>query len=80
MNACVKHLLACFHGGMLWLDTPVEIIVELMSDITWIPKDGPDPLQYFRGKDNDKRLVARLKKRYGLQHDGSAYRIDSIND
>ena len=38
------------------------------------------PLVVFRGKDNDKRLVARLKKRYELQNDGRAYRIDSIND
>ena len=44
-----------------------------------LPKDGLDPSQYFKGCDNNKRLVAWLKERYGLQHDGRAYRKDNIN-
>ena len=65
---------------MLWLDSSVTIMVDLIADITGLPKDGPDPLQYFRGKDNDKRLAARLEKKYGLRHNGWDFRIDSIND
>ena len=56
-NACVKQLLACFHGGTLWLDTLVAIEVDLISDIRRFPNDGPDPSQYFKGRDNDKRLA-----------------------
>ena len=53
-NACVKQLLACFHGGTLWLDTPIEVTVDLIAEITGLPKDGIDPSQYFKGQDNDK--------------------------
>ena len=63
-------LQACFHGKTLWLDTLVTMIVSLISNIMGLPKDGLDPSHYFRGKDNDKRLAARLKKRYGLQRTG----------
>ena len=62
------------------MDTPVAIIVALISKIMGLPKDGPDPSQYFRGRDNDKRLSTRLKKRYGLNRDGWAYHINNIND
>ena len=47
VNACVKQLLACFHGGYLWLDELVVVTVELISEITGLPKDGPDPSQYI---------------------------------
>ena len=79
-NACVKQILACFHGGMLWFDIPIVITVDLISDIMMLPKDGPDPSQYFKGRDTDKRLAARLKHRYDLQCDDIAYRIENIND
>ena len=70
--------LECFHGGMLWLDTPITLMMDLISEITGLPKDGEDPLQYSKGRDNDKRLAAGLKEWYDLKHDGRAYRIDSI--
>ena len=79
-NACTKQLLAYFHGRILWLDKMIAVMVALISEITWLPKDGTDPSQYFRGRDNDKRLVEKLNKRYGLQRDRRAYHVDIIND
>ena len=58
-NACVKELLACFHGGYLWLDTPVLVTVELISQLTRFPMKGDDPSQYFCGKDNDTILATQ---------------------
>ena len=43
------------------MDTPIVLTVDLISEITRLPKDGPDSLQYFKGRDNDKRLVALFK-------------------
>ena len=43
VNACVKQIFACFHGGCLWLDELVAVTVELISAITGLPKYGPDP-------------------------------------
>ena len=79
-NTCVNQLFSFFHGGTLWLDTPVPITMELILNIRGFPKDGPNPSQYFKGRDNDKRLAACLKLKYDLQHNGRAYRIDNIND
>ena len=52
------------------MDKLLRITLELISNIMWLPKDGPDPSQYFRGKDNDKTLAARLTKKYELQSNG----------
>ena len=62
------------------MDTPITLTVDFISEIMGLLKDGPNPSQYFKGRDNDKRLKARLKERYDLQRDGRAYHIDSIND
>ena len=64
VNACFKQLLAFFHGGTLWLDTLVTIMVDLIANIMRLPKDGLYPSQYFRGKDNDKSIAMRLNKNY----------------
>jgi hypothetical protein len=34
INACVKVLLSCVHGGTLWLDPPVSIDTSLITCIT----------------------------------------------
>ena len=62
-NACVKQLFSCFHRGYLWLDTKFLVMVNIISQITDLPKAGVDPSQYFIGKYNEKRLAARLKKK-----------------
>ena len=62
------------------MDTPIVITVDLISEITGLLKDGPDPLQYFKGKDNDKWIYGQLKLKYELQCNGRAYHIISIND
>ena len=52
----------------------------IISDIIGFPKDGPDPSQYFKGRENDRKLVDRMKKKYGLKCDGRVYHDDRIND
>ena len=42
-HVCVKQLLVCFHGGTLWLTTPIPVIVDLIASITGLPKAGEDP-------------------------------------
>ena len=76
-NACIKYLLACFHGGTLWLNDPIPVMVDIIFDIMGFPKVDEDLAQYFRGWDNDKRISQQLKERFGLQRDGRAYHIDS---
>ena len=62
------------------MDIPIAVIVDLISEITGLPKVGIDPTQYLRGRDNDKKLAQQLKERYVLEWDGRTYRIDDINE
>ena len=78
-HACVKKLLACFHGGTPWLTTLIPITIDLISSITGFPKAWEGPAQNIHGRDTDKRLVKQLKELFRLQQDGHAHWIDSIN-
>ena len=75
--ACIKYLLACFHGGTIWLNDPIPVMVDIIFDIMGFPKVDEDLAQYFRGWDNDKRISRQLKERLGLRCDGHAYCIDN---
>ena len=61
VNAFVKNMLVYFHRGYIWLDIKVPFMIKLISQIIRFPMVGVNPLQYFRGKDNDKSLVVKLK-------------------
>ena len=51
INAVVKVLLSCVHGGHLWLDHRVDITVDLIHQITRLSKTRADPVAHFVGKD-----------------------------
>ena len=51
INAIVKVLLSCMHGGHLWLDHRVDITIDLIHQITGLSKTGADPMTHFIGKD-----------------------------
>jgi hypothetical protein len=40
VNACVKRNFAHVHIGFLWMDKPVPIDVNLISNLTRLPIDG----------------------------------------
>lgn len=73
INAVVKVLLSCVHGGHLWLDHRVNITIDLIHWITGLSKTGADPAAHFVGKDQDRKLDARLIKKYNLTRGGRAY-------
>jgi hypothetical protein len=43
VNACVKLLLASYHGGYLWLNHRITIDPMLINRITGLSMQGPDP-------------------------------------
>jgi hypothetical protein len=47
INACVKVLLNCVHGGTLWLDPPVSVDIALIAHITGLPKAEEDSTVFF---------------------------------
>ena len=62
------------------MDANIPITVDMISQIPGFPKAWVDPSQYFRGKVNDKKLLARLKKKYNVIAKKRAYFIDTITD
>ena len=59
-HACVKELLSCSHGGKIWLNTPIPIIVDLIASITGLSKAGEDPVQYIHRRDTDKFYIFNI--------------------
>jgi hypothetical protein len=64
-SACIKKLLAVTHGGDVWLDKPIPIIVELITQITGLPTWGMDPALILDDKSKEKTLAEEMKKKYG---------------
>jgi hypothetical protein len=57
VNACVKLLLSCYHGGYLWLDRWITVDLTLIHLIIGLSMQGPDPQQFYPGKASDRSLA-----------------------
>ena len=62
------------------MDTKIPIMIDMISQIIDFPKAWVDMSQYFREKDNDKKLAARINKKYNVIRDKRSYVINTIND
>jgi hypothetical protein len=80
INKCVKHLLARVHGGILWMDRPVPINVDLISTITRLPTDGEKPEQYMEDKTKAKAISDEIKAKYGMERGNRGIRLNNINN
>jgi hypothetical protein len=79
-TTCVKKLLAVTHGGEKWLDKPVPIIVELITQITGLPTQGMDPALILDNKSKEKVLAEEMKKKYGSDREMRGIIIKQINN
>jgi hypothetical protein len=43
VNACIKLLLSCYHGGYLWLNHHIRVDLTLIQRIIGLSMQGPDP-------------------------------------
>jgi hypothetical protein len=57
VNACVRLLLSCYHGGYLWLDRRITVDPILINRITGLSMQGPDPQDFYPGKTADRALA-----------------------
>ena len=80
INVAIKVLLSYVHGGHLWLDRKVDITIDLIHQIMGLSKTDADPATHFVEKDQDKKLVVRLIKKYNLTRGGWAYNATQIED
>jgi hypothetical protein len=61
INGCVKKLLERVYGGILWMERPVPINVDLIATITGLPIDGEKPEHYLDDKTKDKSILDEIK-------------------
>jgi hypothetical protein len=79
VNACVKLLLSCYHGGYLWLNRRIIVDPTLINRITGLSMQGPDPQDFYPGKTMDHALAQRIKDTYGDVEKGMrGYKVASI--
>jgi hypothetical protein len=63
INACVKILLSCVHGGTLWIEPPVSIDTVLIAWIIGLPKDDED-LTILFNKERERTLLEEMKEKF----------------
>jgi hypothetical protein len=81
VNACVKLLLSCFHGGYMWLDRRITMDPMSIHLITGLSMQGPDPHKLYPGKTSDRSLAQRIKEAYDDVEKGKrGYKVASIQD
>jgi hypothetical protein len=80
INGCVNHFLARVHGGILWMDRPVHINVDLIATITGLPTDGEKPEKYLEEKTKEKSVSDEIKAKYGMERGNRGIWINDIND
>ena len=80
INVVIKVLLSYMHGGHLWLDCRVDIMINLIHLITGLRKTSVNPMTHFMAKDQEKNLVVRLINKYNLTRGGQAYDAMQIED
>jgi hypothetical protein len=64
VNACVKILLSCYHGGYIWLDRCITVDLTSIHRITGLSMQGPDPQDFYPGKASNCTLAQRIKDTY----------------
>jgi hypothetical protein len=81
VNACVKILLSCYHGGYRWLDRRITVDLAPIHQITGLIVKGPDPQQFYLGKASNCSLAQCIKEAYGEDEKGKrGYKVASIQD
>jgi hypothetical protein len=68
------------NGWDIWLDKPIPITVELITQITGLTIWGMDPTLVLDDKSKEKALVEEMKKKYGTAKGTRGIIIKWINN
>ena len=81
VNAYVKLLLSCYHGGYLWLDHRITVNLTLIHRITGLSMQGPDQQEFYLGKNTYRALAKKIKDTYDDVEKGTrGYKVASIQN
>jgi hypothetical protein len=79
VNACVKMILSCYHGGYLWIDHCITVERTLIHRITGLSMQGLDLQEFYSRKVADHALAQKIKDTYGDVEKGTrGYKLASI--
>jgi hypothetical protein len=73
-------LMDVVHGGVIWMDTPMLIDVDLIAEITCFPTNGEKPEQYSLNKTKEKALVEEMKKNFSTLRGARGLIINRISE
>jgi hypothetical protein len=79
INRCVNSLLVWVHGGILWIDRPMPVNVDLIATITGLPTNGEKPEQYLEDKNKAKSILDEIKDKYGMERGNRGIKISDNN-
>jgi hypothetical protein len=80
VNAYVKLLISCCHGGYLWLENRIIVDPALIHRITELSMQGPDPQDFYLGKATYCTLAQKIKDTYDdVQKGMQSYKVASIH-
>jgi hypothetical protein len=80
INESVKKILETMHGGILWMDSPIPINVDLIVSIIGLPTDGEMLEKYLEEKMKEKSISDEIKEKYGMETGSKGITISDIND
>jgi hypothetical protein len=80
VGLCIKKLVSRVHGGILWMDKPVQIDVALISKITGFPTFGAQPKNFLENKVHEKELAEQVKAQFHTTRVNRGIIIKEIND
>jgi hypothetical protein len=68
------------HRGDIWLEKPIPIIVDLITQISGLPSQGMDPMLILDDKSKEKVLAEETNKKYGTSRGTRGIIIKQINN
>jgi hypothetical protein len=81
VNTCVKLFLSCYHGGYVWLYHHITVDLMLIHRIMGLSMQGPDPQEFYLGKDTNRALEHKIKDTYDNVENGMRdYKVTSIQN
>jgi hypothetical protein len=80
VGICVKKLVARVHGGIIWIDRPVQINMELITNITRFPTIDMQPEYFLEKKMRQKELAEEVMEHFGTTEGNRGIIIKDIND
>ena len=73
-------MLSYVHDKYLWLDSKIDLNIDVIHRITGLSKIGDDPSVHFIGKKIDRKLATMLTQQLNLKKGTRAYNSTDIED